>query len=461
MVVGQEIELSWAEPSMLVTTHDAAPPVGSVEVTTFPEPSTAAQNVRLAHCSPVMAFEPSTVAGVHAEVPAVGSAETSTESAPAAAQNDAVGHSIDVETMDGTDATAHADAPPVGSVEVTTFPSPAEGTTHSDDVGHEIAVNGVEPSMLVTVHEAAPPVGSVEVTTLPELSAAAQKVAVGHETALRLLAMSEVAARAHADAPPVGSVEVTTPPSAPTATHNVEVGHAMFVRAPSGTVVGIHCDGLPVGSVDVSTAPPCARAVQNEEVGQETDSRLASTPPGLVVSVHAPTPPVGLVDIATKLLTKLPLLSVWFPTATQSEVAGHEIAVRPSAPATFAELQLAAPPVGSVEVTTSPALSIAAQNEAVGQEMAVSEIFPLEAKGELWSTSSGGDHVGAVVAAAAGRTEESVGRAATASIATAIGTRPEGRRTAMQNRATIPDNPPIELPFVQPACTRQGSRSDE
>ena len=55
-------------------------------------------------------------------------------------------------------------------------------------------------------------------------------------------------------------------------------------------------------------------------------------------------------------------------TATQSVVVGHETAAKSVTPATFVAVQLAAPPVGSVEVVTYPTWSTATQSVVDGQE---------------------------------------------------------------------------------------------
>src|ERR1700722_20858979 len=77
---------------------------------------------------------------------------------------------------------------------------------------------------------------------------------------------------------------------------------------------------------------------------------------------QAATPPVGSVEVRT-----LPAQSV----ATQKEAVGHEMPLRPyeleSTP--VAAIQAAAPPVGSVEVTMSPALSTTTHSVIDGHEM--------------------------------------------------------------------------------------------
>src|ERR1041385_199152 len=55
-------------------------------------------------------------------------------------------------------------------------------------------------------------------------------------------------------------------------------------------------------------------------------------------------------------------------TATQSVVVGHETAAKSVTPAIFVAVQLAAPPVGSVEVATYPTWSTATQSVVDGQE---------------------------------------------------------------------------------------------
>src|SRR5438034_1070164 len=86
---------------------------------------------------------------------------------------------------------------------------------------------------------------------------------------------------------------------------------------------------------------------------------------------QAAVPPVGSVDVTTSPLSV---------TATHSEALGHETARRPQALFTWAVFQTAAPPPGFegpakglseglVEVTTLPAASVATHSATPGHEM--------------------------------------------------------------------------------------------
>ena len=82
-------------------------------------------------------------------------------------------------------------------------------------------------------------------------------------------------------------------------------------------------------------------------------------------------------------------MSPSWPTATQSDVEGQETLLSGPA-ATRAALQVDASPVGSVEVTTFPAESTAAQNEAEGHDTAVR---PLSKVWSVRSKAAGADQL--------------------------------------------------------------------
>jgi hypothetical protein len=126
---------------------------------------------------------------VHAELPPVGFVEVTTSPAPSTAtHNDADGHDTAVNPFRPTpEVTAHADAPPVGFVEVTTSPpEPASPenpptATHNEALGHETSTN--DRSTEAADHSEAPPAGFVEVSTFPRSSAATHNGPAVHETA--------------------------------------------------------------------------------------------------------------------------------------------------------------------------------------------------------------------------------------------------------------------------------------
>jgi hypothetical protein len=109
--------------SMLAVCHALAPPVGLVEVTTFPALSTATHNEVPTHETAANAFAPSTEITFHAAAPPVGFVEVITSpDQSTATQSDAVGHDIPVMWIPAfpTRASVHAPQPPVGSVDVAT-----------------------------------------------------------------------------------------------------------------------------------------------------------------------------------------------------------------------------------------------------------------------------------------------------------------------------------------------------
>ena len=80
-------------PSTEDTVHAAAPPVGLVEVTTLPVPSTATHNVVLGQEIPLTGLLPSTFDTDHAVAPPVGLTEVTTSPDPSAAtHNVLLGH---------------------------------------------------------------------------------------------------------------------------------------------------------------------------------------------------------------------------------------------------------------------------------------------------------------------------------------------------------------------------------
>jgi hypothetical protein len=81
--------------------------------------------------------------------------------------------------------------------------------------------------------------------------------------------------------------------------------------------------------------------------------------------LQAPGPPLGSVEVAT---------SPAGPTATQSDADGHEIAEKPDTPAlSWVVRQAPGPPAGLVDVTTVPAVLTAAQNDADGHDRPVKD----------------------------------------------------------------------------------------
>jgi hypothetical protein len=159
----------------MVTYHASAPPVGSVEVTAFPQrslsypsKSTAAQNPTDGHDTAVTA--PSGSAGAGLQVSAI----------------------------------------PAGSVDVSAFPAWSKATQR-ELVGHDIALSPASSSIRLAL-QAAGSAGRVDATPQPALSTERHSDPLGHDTPVKSLALSS-RARFHAEPPPVGSVDVTTLPA--------------------------------------------------------------------------------------------------------------------------------------------------------------------------------------------------------------------------------------------------------
>jgi hypothetical protein len=170
-------------PSTFADDHAPAPPVGFVDVSTFPLWSTATQSDTEGHETPKMPFTPSTLVYGQADLPPVGLVEDSiSPKLSPAMHSDAEGH----ETLNSTIevpivAVLHALAPPVGLIEVTMSPEPY--ATHSDTEGHETPPRRVFGSTDVYVHELgrAGPVGFIELTIPPPASVATHSDTEGHE----------------------------------------------------------------------------------------------------------------------------------------------------------------------------------------------------------------------------------------------------------------------------------------
>ena len=86
---------------------------------------------------------------------------------------------------------------------------------------------------------------------------------------------------------------------------------------------------------------------------------MSSTPDRRLLTFHLVPPPVGCLDVATTPLA---------PTATQRELEGQEMCRNLGRPGTLVTFQADAPAVDCVELTTLPSPSAATHNEAEGQE---------------------------------------------------------------------------------------------
>jgi hypothetical protein len=95
------------------------------------------------------------------------------------------------------------------------------------------------------------------------------------------------------------------------------------------------------------------------------------------VEVHAAAPPVGFVDVHTVPRPKLS------SAATHRETDGQETLDRLARRCIKLSLQVEAPPVGLVEVTTSPMSSTATHKEGDGHETLVRAAAPPKVGGNL------------------------------------------------------------------------------
>jgi hypothetical protein len=252
------------------------PPVGLVELMTFPSPSVTTHSDSDAHETPDRPCW-SIEATLHAAVPPVGSVEATTSAPSVATHSEVAVHDIPTVPRLGSKTTGalQAEGPPVGSVEVSRVPAKSTAT-HKDVDGHETPRSGPQSaigspeqaSSGVSVHAPAPPAGSVEVSTL-FASTATHSDVDGHETLWSAHPPEQLSTcvTVHAPAPPVGSVDVTTFPNPSTATQRDTDGQEMPVRtgvtSPSipntgllgSTRTAVQAGAPAVGSVEVTTFP--------------------------------------------------------------------------------------------------------------------------------------------------------------------------------------------------------------
>ena len=132
LLVGQETPFkkhagdppNWShlEP-IWVTFQAAAPPVGLVEVTTLPLPSTSTQKPVVGQDTPLGPKSAEVTCVTFQEgAPPVGLVEVTTLSWPTATQRSLLGQDTLERPLDGTLLTLQAVAPPVGLVDMTTSP---------------------------------------------------------------------------------------------------------------------------------------------------------------------------------------------------------------------------------------------------------------------------------------------------------------------------------------------------
>jgi hypothetical protein len=281
--------------------------------------------------------------------------------------SDVVGQAIPYRLVPVTSASLQALVPAAGSLELRTFPRRSTAK-HVEADGQEMPNSGTVGSSEVSVH-ALPPAGGVVVVTsapsvtVPGWAEATHSPAEVHETPVRAAGASGASLTAQAVAPPAGFVDVSRWPFKPTATHTVLVHDT--VRNPVLTVgpeANVHAAVPPVGLVEVTMFAPPSRATHELVEGHETVCSPWLSPV-TVVACHAALPPAGFVEMNTDEGAS--------PTATQSEVEGHET-LHKRCVSMLATCHDWAPEVGEVDVTTLPALSTATHREVLGQEIASS-----------------------------------------------------------------------------------------
>lgn len=196
--------------SPLVALQALAPPVGSVELSTSPSPSTATHSVADGHDSaeiaahaPPLWQDPDNAGSVYWSVqalgPPAGFVEVRIWLPENATQSDTVGHDKPDKPLAGPAANVHALAPPVGRFEVRTPPLPS--ATQNETDGQET----VEIETSLDVQASASPPGLVVVRMCPTLSPATQKDTDGQEIVVTLfIPPPGMRLPCQAEAPPAG-----------------------------------------------------------------------------------------------------------------------------------------------------------------------------------------------------------------------------------------------------------------
>jgi hypothetical protein len=100
---------------------------------------------------------------------------------------------------------------------------------------------------------------------------------------------------------------------------------------------------------------------------------MSSTPARRLFTFHLLPPPVGCLEVATTPSA---------PTATQRDLEGQEMCPNLGRPGTLVTFQADAPAVGCVELTTLPSPSTATHTDGEGQE--TSRKSALAVKGGWW-----------------------------------------------------------------------------
>ena len=196
----------------------------------------------------------------------------------------------------------------------------------------------------------------------PASSPARHSETVG-QSMLRIAVEPSIFWAFHVDDPPVGLADVTVLPELSTATHRAGLTHetALTADVPSMSL-DCQADDPPTGLFVVNTTG------LSKPIPTQNDALRQSASTGVVVLCQvADVPSAGSVEYTSR-----PSES----DAAQNAVDGHVSDSNPIETFTFVIRQVEAPPTGSAEVSTLPASSTAAQNEVVGQAMPVMLAVP-------------------------------------------------------------------------------------
>jgi hypothetical protein len=220
------------------------PPVGSLELTTWPVESTATQSDADGQAIELRLRPLSIVVCVHA--PDAGSVETSSAPDEPTAKQSAVDGQAMPTRLSAT--TCFVQLPAPGAVVVWMFCPSTE--TQKVVVGHVPDSKG--GVLVLTVHALAGPVGSAEVKTVRELSVMKHSGCAEQKTAFNDRLLS-IALADQAPVPPEGLVETATLPSRRVATQRLVDGQfrSFTYDAVPPSAVDVHADAPPVGLVEV------------------------------------------------------------------------------------------------------------------------------------------------------------------------------------------------------------------
>jgi hypothetical protein len=277
-------------PVLAGVLHTAdAPSVGSVVISAFPAWSTATHSDLEGHETPLTPL-PSMFAGVLqvADAPSAGSVvivAVPPEKPPlSATHSDAGAHDIPVTPMKPkvirTGALQVADAPSAGSLVVTAFPKLSDAT-HSELVGHEIALSPRAPVLVGALHVGDDAAGLVVVTAFPAWSTATHSSLVGHETPTRRFEPSTFVGALQVGEDAVGLVVIIAFPALSTATHSDVEAHETAAR-----LLGLANGGWWSTRTGAAHDRPEAWAAPGAAADKATTAQLHASP----ISIRPPAP---------------------------------------------------------------------------------------------------------------------------------------------------------------------------